>query len=195
MVLRRRCLSVLFVASLAGCAGGGIGSIAGSALQVAGLSKVPEVPDAQKPPRNVAVRLHAAAKLNVDSRGQPLALVARLYKLRQNAAFERAPYAAFLDPEAEKQALGADLLEVKEVTLVPGQHVELTEKVSREAGYVGVVALFHRPAPQRWRLAFAAADAEKQGLTVGAHACALSVGTGATATLRDMKKLSSVHCQ
>jgi len=190
-----RCLPLLLVVSLAGCASGGIGSIAGAALQVAGLAKAPEVPDAQKPARNVAIRLHAANKLNVDARGQPLALVARIYKLRQNAAFERAPFAAFLDADAGKQALGADLLEVKEVTLVPGQQVELLEKVSREAGYIGVVALFHSPAPQRWRLAFAAGDAEKQGLTVGAHACALSVGTGAGATVRDMKKLSSVHCQ
>jgi type VI secretion system protein VasD len=185
---------VMLLSMLAGCAGGA-GSLAGAALEAAGIRKPPEVPDAQKPPRSVAIRLHAADKLNVDARGQPLALVARIYKLRQSAAFEQAPYAAFLNPQAEKEALGADLLEVKEVTLVPGQRYEVTEKVSREAGYVGVVALFHAPAAQRWRLAFAAADAEQAGLTVGLHACALSVGAGARATMRDMKALSSVHCQ
>jgi type VI secretion system protein VasD len=71
----------------------------------------------------------------------------------------------------------------------------MTEKVSREAGYVGVVALFHAPAAQRWRLDFAAPDAEKQGVTVWLHACALSVGSGAQATTADMSTLSSVHCQ
>jgi type VI secretion system protein VasD len=191
-----RPLSLLFlVCVVAGCAGGGLGSIAGAALEAAGVKKPPELPEAQKPPRNVAIRLHAAAKLNTDPRGQPLALVARIYKLRQAAAFEQAPYATFLNPQAEKEAFGADLVEVKEVTLVPGQHYEVTEKVTREAGYVGVVALFHSPAPQRWRLAFAAADAEQAGLTVGVHACALSVGAGARATARDLKMLSSVHCQ
>jgi type VI secretion system protein VasD len=180
---------------LAGCAGGGVGALAGAALEASGLRKPPELPDAQKPPRTVALRLHAADKLNLDAGGQPLALVARIYKLRQNAAFEHAPYAAFLDPASEKQALGADLLEVKEVTLVPGQRYEVDEKVSREAGYVGVVALFHTPAAQRWRLAFPAADAERQGVTVGVHACALSVGAGARATVPDMRMLSSVHCQ
>lgn len=180
---------------LAGCAGGGIGSIAGAALEATGLRKPPELPDAQKPPRNVSLRLHAADKLNVDESGQPLALVARIYKLRQTAAFEQAPLAAFLDPAAEKQALGPDLIEVKEVTLVPGQHYEVTEKVSREAGYVGVVALFHAPAAQRWRLAFPAAEAERQGVTVGLHACALSVGAGARATVAELRMLSSVHCQ
>jgi type VI secretion system protein VasD len=164
-------------------------------MEAAGMRKPAELPEAQKPPRAVAMRLHAANNLNVDSRGEPLAVVARIYKLRQSAAFEQAPYAAFLNGQAEKDALGADLIEVKEITLVPGQRYEVTEKVSRDAGYVGVVALFHAPAAQRWRLAFPAAEAEKDGLTVGLHACALSVGAGAHATAPDLKMLSSVHCQ
>jgi type VI secretion system protein VasD len=188
-------LGAALLLALAGCAGGGIGSLAGAALDASGLRKAPELPDSQKPPRNVAIRLHAADKLNVDASGQPLALVARIYKLRQSAAFEQAPYAAFLNPQAEKEALGADLLEVKEITLVPGQRYEVTEKVAREAGYIGVVALFRAPAAQRWRLAFAAGEAEQAGVTVGLHACALSAGAGATASGRDTKMLSSVHCQ
>lgn len=180
---------------LAGCAGGGVGALAGAALEATGLRKSPELPDAQKAPRNVAIRIHAADKLNTDNRGQPLALVARIYTLRQSATFERLPYDAFLGADGGKQALGADLLDMKEITLVPGQRYEVTEKVTREAAYLGVVALFHAPAAQRWRLAFAAADAEQQGLTVGAHACALSVGSGARATKRELTMLSSVRCQ
>lgn len=180
-----RCLIPLNLAiQLSGC--GGLAAIAG---------KVPEVPELQKPPRNVMVRLHAAPKLNVDAKGRPLALVARVYKLRQNAAFEAAPYSAFLTPGAEKEAFGADLVEVKDVTLVPGQRYETLEKVTREAGYVGVVALFHSPAPQRWRLAFSTAEAEKAGLTVGLHACALSAGAGASPTVADVKSLGSARCQ
>jgi type VI secretion system protein VasD len=186
-------LSLVLCGLLAGCAGGGVGSIAGAALEATGIRKAPDLPDAQKAPRAIAIRLHAADKLNVDARGRPLALVARIYKLRQSAAFEQAPYAAFLDPKAEQEALGADLLEVREVTLVPGQRYEVTEKVTREAGYVGVVALFHAPAAQRWRLAFAAADAEQSGMTVGLHACALSAGAGAKAL--GATRTSSVHCQ
>jgi type VI secretion system protein VasD len=191
----RSCLSLLLLAALSGCGGATLGPLAGAAMEAAGLRKAQELPDAHKPPRQVPIRLHAAAKLNVDANGRALALVARIYKLRQNAAFEQAPYATFLNPAAEKEAFGADLLEVKEVTLVPGQRYEVTEKVTREAGYVGVVALFHSPAPQRWRVAFAAAEAEQAGLTVGMHACALTVGAGAKATMREMKMLSSVRCQ
>jgi type VI secretion system protein VasD len=173
---------------LAGCAGGAIGTLANAALQMAGVAKPPpELPDAQKPPRNVSIRLHAAQRLNTDADGRPLALVARIYKLRQSAAFEQAPYDSFLDTQREKVALGADLMEVKEVLLVPGQRYEVQEKVSKEAYFIGVVALFRAPAAQRWRATFAAADAERGGITVGLHACALSVS--------GMAALSAPRCQ
>jgi type VI secretion system protein VasD len=194
MEFGRVCMTVALAAGLAGCASGP-GSLAGAALEASGLRKPAQLPEAQKPPRIVALRLHAADKLNVDAKGRPLALVARIYTLRQNAAFERAPYAAFLTPQAEKEAFGDDLVGVREVMLVPGQRYEASEQVAREAGYVGVVALFHAPAAGRWRASFAAAEAERAGLMLGLHACALSVGAGATATAQVAKMLSSVRCQ
>lgn len=150
---------------------------------------------APDPTRNIPIRLHAARALNVDARGGPLAVVTRIYTLRQEAAFRQAPYEAFLNPLKEKDALGADLIEVKEVTLVPGQRYEVIEKVSRDAAFVGVVALFHSPAPQRWRLAYSAADAAQGGITVGVHGCALSSGAGANAIGTSATALSPVRCQ
>lgn len=160
-----------------------------------GMGKPPELADAQKPARTVSVRLHAAQKLNTDARGQSLALVARVYKLRQAAAFEAAPYAAFLSPQAERDAFGADLVEVKEITMVPGQKYEVQEKVSREAGYIGIVALFNKPAPQRWRLAYTAAEAEPVGVTVGLYACSLASGAGARAHPPKLALPDGVRCQ
>jgi type VI secretion system protein VasD len=195
VMMRGALLMGSFLFLLAGCAGGGVAGLASAALEATGIKKAPELPEAQQPTRKIALRLHAAEKLNTDDKGQSLALVARIYKLRQAAAFDSAPFDSFLDPATEKRALGNDLLEVEEVTLVPGQHLELHEKVSREAAYVGVVALYRAPAAQRWRLAFQAAEAERSGVTIGLHACALSVGTGAKATGRDVSTLTSVHCQ
>ena len=184
--------ALLLLLPLAGCAGGAVGNRASAALQMAGVARPPpELPDAQKPPRNVSIRLHAAQRLNTDAEGRPLALVARIYKLRQRAAFEQAPYDSFLDARREQATLGADLMEVKEVLLVPGQRYEVQEKVSKEAYFIGVVALFRAPAAQRWRATFAAADAERSGITVGMHACALSVG-GADGA---MASLSALRCQ
>lgn len=169
----------LFLAlTLGGCAGAA-GPSAGGLLEAAGLRKPPPVPEAQLAPRQVALRLHAAKRLNLDARGQPLALVVRVYKLRQRAAFEQTPYSAFLSPQSEREALGADLVEVRELTLVPGQRLDLNEKLPREAGWLGVVALFHSPLPQGWRLAFAAPEAEQAGVIIGLHACAMRASAGA----------------
>lgn len=155
--------------------------VAEKALEIVGLKKPapPELPESAKPPRQVVFRLHASSSLNLDAAsGQPLALVTRIYKLRSPNAFLGAPYEVFGQPAVEKDRLGADLIEVREVQLVPGQRIEGLEKVAREAGYVGIVALFHDPSPQRWRYAFSTEALEQSGLSVGAHACALTVSQG-----------------
>jgi type VI secretion system protein VasD len=181
---------LLLAAALPGCAGDGL---AGRALAAAGM----KAPDAEKlkGPRSIALRLHAAPKLNSDAQGRPLALLARVYTLRQKAAFDAAPYAAFLTPGADREAFGADLVEVKDVTLVPGQRYEVVEKVPREAAFIGIVALFHSPAPQRWRLSFSALDAESAGVTVAMQACALSAGAGAQPSTATAKAAGSARCQ
>lgn len=173
-------------AALCGC-GTGV-SLAGAVLQVAGIQRPPDVPDAQKPPRNVSIRLHAAATLNSGDAGPPLAVVARIYALRQPEAFERAAYETFTNAHTERERLGTDLVDVKEVLLIPGQRYEVTEKVSREAGYIGVVALFRSPDGRRWRAAFPAGEAEKAGITLGVHACALTVGQGAAARQQQLAR-------
>lgn len=186
---------VLTIAAAALCGCGTGGSIAGAVLQIAGVQRPPELPDAQKPPRNVQIRLHAAQTLNSGNGGPPLALVARVYKLRQAEAFERMPYEGFTNAHTEREMLGQDLLEVKEVLLIPGQRYEVSEKVSREAGYVGVVALFRAPHGQRWRAAFAAPDAEKAGITIGLYACALTAGEGAAPRQQNVAtQPSQSHC-
>lgn len=173
--------------------------VAEKALEVVGLKKpaAPELPDAAKPARRIALKVQASPSLNVDeASGASLSLVARIYKLRSAEAFLAAPYETFGDAAREKERLGADLLEVRDLQLVPGQRVEATEKVSREAAYVGVVALFHSPAAQRWRYAFAADELERSGLTLGAHACALTVSSGVPLGMSaDFARSSPGHCR
>jgi type VI secretion system protein VasD len=191
---RHSLIAITALATLIGLQGCAAGSIVGTALQLAGMPKQPELPDAQKPPRTVPLKLHAAANLNAGSSAQALALAVRVYKLRQPATFQQLHFGVFLDADAERAALGNDLLEVKEVMLIPGQRVEVLEKVTREAPFIGAVALFRAPAPQRWRLVFPAAEAEKAGVTVGLSACAIGAGQGAAplASPADAVKPSSV---
>jgi len=142
----------------------------------AALHRLPELPDTQKPARSVMLRLHASPNLNAGAGSQPFALATRIYKLRQPDAFRRMPFDSFLSLHSEHELLGNDLLEVKEVMLIPGQRYEIIEKVPHEAYYIGVVALFRTPGENRWRTLVPAADAEKSGITIGLHACTLSTG-------------------
>jgi type VI secretion system protein VasD len=175
-----------------------ITAVANIALDVAGIKKndTSEIPESMQPPRTVTIGLHAGENLNADAHGRPLAIVAKIYKLRQNASFKQASYEAFLTPQKEKEMLGFDLLEVKEITLIPGQRYQVIEKVTKEANFIGIVALFHSPAATKWRIAFASSDAEQSGITVGVHACALTVGVGTPAGENSSfrKTLSSIPC-
>lgn len=191
---RKTLIATAAMATLVALQGCAAGSIATAALQLAGMPKQPELPDAQKPPRTVPLKLHAAANLNAGPGSQALSLAVRVYKLRQPATFQQLHFDVFLDADAERAALGKDLLEVREVMLIPGQQVAMQEKVTREAPFIGVVALFRAPAPQRWQLVFPAAEAEKAGVTVSLSACAISAGSGAAplATAADAGKSPSV---
>jgi type VI secretion system protein VasD len=162
---------------------GFLGGMADSALSAVGLKKpdvpdVPTVPDSALPDFKVNWRVYASESLNVDEQGHALALVLRIYKLKSPDAFLQAPYDTFGDAAKEKAVLGDDLVAAREVQLVPGQHYEATDKVAREARYVGIVALYRNPLPGRWRYAFSTAQADKTGLNIGAHACAMSVQVG-----------------
>ena len=155
------------------------------ALEATGLKKpdppaLPEVPQAEalRLPRKIKLRVYAQKELNHDAANQPLSLVLRIYKLKSTAAFLQAPYEAFAVSGREKEVLGDDVIEMREVLLVPGQRYEVDEKVAREAAAIGVVGLFNAPAAQRWKFAFDAGAAEKTGLVLGAHGCALTVSTG-----------------
>lgn len=155
-------------------------------------------------------RAEAAAQYRPDAlcrakpqRGQrqPAArLVVRVYALKDPTSFEQAPFDTFTDPQKEKSTLGADLLSVREVTLIPGQRYSATEKVSREAQALGIVALFRDPAMQRWKFAFDPAKSEKSGIMVGLHNCAMTVTNGTVIApeqgmpSQPLNMLSSVSC-
>ncbi|CAD6545984.1 type VI secretion system lipoprotein TssJ [Paraburkholderia metrosideri] len=196
------CVSIFTgVTLLGGCAAAVplLGSAASAALQATGLTK-PDVPDAQKPPRNVGITLYAAPNLNAANDKRPLALVVRLYTLKDPTSFQQAPFNTFIDPALEKTTLGSDLLSVREVTLVPGQRYNVTEKVSREAQAFGIVALFRDPAMQRWKFAFDPAKSEKAGIMIGLHNCAMTVTSGTVIPAQQgmptqpLNMLSSVSC-
>lgn len=143
---------------------------------------------ASTPPKNVSLQVYAADNLNADSNGKGLSAVMRIYKLKDATSFNQAPIDTLADPDRAKQFLGADLIEVKEHLLLPGQRYQIQEKVDAKNGFLAVAILFRNPYPQRWKLAMANTEIkESKPIVMGAHACALNVTSG----LPERNKLDS----
>jgi type VI secretion system protein VasD len=172
------------------------GTVAEMALGAIGI-KVPESANATRPPKEMALRLEAAKDMNAGVDGEGLSTVLRLYKLKDQTNFLATPYASFGNPDKEKQALGADLVEVRELILSPGQTLDVKEKMVSDAAYLGVVTLFRSPSAQRWRFAYATSDVEKTGVTIGIHTCAMTSTNAAPSgmALAETALLSPVKCR
>lgn len=170
----------LACASLAGCSTadpvGAIGSAADSALGVVGLKRASA--DTTSGFDEIALRIHAARNVNASLDDKGTALVVHVYRLRSIEAFlAMSPESALL-PAKEKEVLGADLVDVREIVLTPNQRLDLKEKVARDTAFIAVAGQFRNPAPQRWRVAFERGPAAKTGVMLGAHGCAFSVSAG-----------------
>jgi type VI secretion system protein VasD len=184
---------------LAGCASGGM---VDKGMELVGLKK-PELPagletELQKIElqRKVTLRIHAGQLLNTDAAGRPLSLVARVYKLRSTSQFNQATYAMFTAAGTEKSAFAEDVISVQEIVLTPGQKYEVVETLPTSTTHLAVVALFRVPDSQRWRFVFETRAAAKTGITVGAHACALSVSQGEPVDVQpDTLRLAGVQCR
>lgn len=203
------CAIVPCLITLGACSSTSGGSgVVDQTLQTVGLQKFqPPTPSlaeaADAIPRNlpatarkVTLRLHAGDVLNTDANGRSLSVVARVYKLRDRAAFETAPYADFEELKSSKaQGFAADIVAVKEVVLTPGKQYDVVETVGADAPYFAVVALFRAPAPQRWRFVFDSRSASVSGVTLGVHACALSVSAGeALGAAPELLRVAGVNC-
>jgi type VI secretion system protein VasD len=196
--------SLVVSITLAGCATGGSGADTGfldKALQAVGLSKppLPEVPITELPSlsRKVTLRLHAGDLLNTSAAGKPLSVVTRVYKLKDGAAFMQASYEALAAATPPKDApFAQDIVEMQEFLMVPGTNREVIETLPPPAKFVAVVAFFRAPADARWRFVFETKAAAESGVTLGLHACAMSVAQGQplNATL-ESQRLAGVVCK
>ena len=190
----------LVAVALSACSTQGGGPI-DKALEIVGLKTPPAIEQLPKElpvlPKKLALRLHASEQLNTDPAGRSLALVARVYKLRNSEAFMQAPYDAFASPSPDRNdAWARDVVEVREVVLAPGQRHEVVETIAPGTSHLAVVALFRSPAEQRWRFVFDAKGAAAgNGITVGLHACAMSVAEGPVVDAAlETQRLAGVRC-
>lgn len=196
-LLLRVATAPLLACMLAGCAsGGGVGKAVNRTLESVGLRDIDH--DGRAGIRTVPLRLYAGDNLNAGSGPRGLATVVRVYHLRGTQRFEQAPFNALMDEATEQAALGNELVQAREIVLTPGMREQLEERLSPDTTHVAVVALFRSPAANRWRFAFDARQRgiEREGITVGLHACALTSGSPALASgvPGDPSSLVGVRC-
>ncbi|MBT9568714.1 MAG: type VI secretion system lipoprotein TssJ [Thiobacillus sp.] len=160
---------------VSGCASSAAGIATNIVLTAMGVKNDP----ASTPPKNVSLQVYAADNLNADGNGRGISAVMRIYKLKDATAFNQAPIDSLTDADRAKQFLGADLIEVKEHLLLPGQRYQFQEKVDAKNGFLGIAIQFRNPHPQRWKLAMSNTEIkENTPIVIGAHACALNVTSG-----------------
>jgi type VI secretion system protein VasD len=168
---RRRCRS-------AGSIGFGVtnGRVAESVVTNPGRSNLPSL---QKTPKTlrVVIRLHAGDLLNSDTNGQSLPVVARIYELREKDAFERAPAAAFDGDKATCPGIGGGIAGVPRGGADARAALRGDRDAARGHPLHRGVGLFR--ARRRGAGAMCSMPRRRPtGLTLGVHACALSVASG-----------------
>ena len=184
---------------LSGCASPTMAKIAGTAVSVAlesgGLAKKEE--QEEELTYHVPLRIQAGDRLNLSADGKPLSVVIRIYHLAAAEAFERMTYAQANTPEDEKALLADDVLTAREVVLIPGRSYDLPQALQSRARAIGIIGQFRAPAAGLWKLTFDARASRQHGITVGALACSLAVGTGTLmnkATADSARPLVSTRC-
>lgn len=187
----------LLLLCLTGCASSGGTSKAGpvkKVMQAMGLANTVET--SKVTVEQVPLQLFTGSNLNAGSGKKPLALVVKIYQLRSRDRFDQTPFDDFIDSSATQAALGNEMLNSREMLVLPGQHYANIESMPVETRYLGLVALFRSPAERRWRFVYDVKKSEATGITVGLHACAMSSTSGDLLTeLPDPSgSLASVHC-
>jgi len=148
-----------------------VGAAVNAALETSGLKS-------KEGPKTVTVRLDTGDALNSTSDGEPLALLVRIYQLKSDAGFSSLSYAQFANPGEEQSQLADEVVHVREMMLLPGKSYSIEERLDEQTHVIGIVALFHSPAPSRWKYAFDTTTDNDEGIAVGLHACSMTVGHG-----------------
>jgi type VI secretion system protein VasD len=122
----------------------------------------PAAPSPCTAPETFGIRLTASGHLNPGERGEPLATVVRVYQLKSTEKLKGASFDDILD--RDKDTLGADLAEVQEVTLNPGESLPRALTRAPDVSYIAAVALYRKPRGSSWR-------AVKQLPPIDPHRC------------------------
>lgn len=132
-------------------------------------------------PEPLRVTLQASPRINPGEKGEPLAVVVRLYQLKGTTKLQGAGFDDLLD--RDKEILGDEIVASQEVTINPGEKLEPPLSRNPEAQYMAAVALFRRPAGTTWRTARRLLAPDPLFCHPGAAQAAKTVGFGSDTSI------------
>jgi type VI secretion system protein VasD len=133
------------------------------------------LPPPPPPPKmaSVAGSVVAAADLNPSVTQRPSPLVLRIYELKSDAAFNQTDFMALF--QSEQAALGADLVAMEELTLLPGESRPIEARpLHAETRFIGVFAAYRNLERARWRAVAPVQAGVAHKLTIRAAALAVT---------------------
>lgn len=107
-------------------------------------------PQACTSPEPLRVTVGASRLINPGERGEALPVLVRLYQLKATSKFQEATVDELLD--RDKEVLGAELVDMSEVTVNPGDRLQPAVTRNRDARFLAAVALFRKPSGGTWRV-------------------------------------------
>jgi len=96
---------------------------------------------------DLAVASHS--NVNPDHSGRPSPVIVKIYEMRSDLAFKQSDFIPlFMTPV---QVLGADLLAVDELVLVPGEARRITYEPAEKTRFLGILAGFRQMERAAWK--------------------------------------------
>lgn len=148
----RRICCLFFFCVFAGCSTSPsdlTGGLMDKAKQMVGLG---EPTAAKAEPKEIMVSVRGTTDLNSLSGKNGLALVLRAYALKDNVAFFQVGKDVFESPTSSQSLAEQDVVNIKEVVVIPGQKLIISEKVDPAVSHVGLAGFFRDSGSTRWRL-------------------------------------------
>ena len=101
------------------------------------------------PGHNVTITTHSAKYLNPDIRGNPSPLLLTLLALRSSVGFNQASYRQLQNNSVS--ALNNNLIDKQSIELRPGETQKMTQSITSDTRYIGLIAAYRNIDQARWR--------------------------------------------
>lgn len=89
------------------------------------------------------------SNVNPDHSGRPSPVIVKVYEMRSDLAFKQSDFIPlFMTPV---QVLGADLLAVDELVLIPGEARRITYEPAEQTRFLGILAGFRQMERAEWK--------------------------------------------